>query len=407
MARIIIATTLFGGFSLVAAGFFFRRVYRYFQWRKKTSMPLWGQLILILLPMTLTLVVFGQPLLKVPAECPVPLSELKEITAPVDYVQERESHQASGRSVRVVKRYRIYLEGCSDYLYIPDNFRFDQDAFLHWAGPEEITFLYARTGGRFIVYQIQRGTNVFLSYSHTHEMLTTTFLTDLFANLTMLLLGLGGSVYLPEFLSPRDKAKRGERILFLVFAASALVLFVFLSNLVGQPKVTESPADTSDLLAVTVEEGVTLTLPRGWQESSTTDSGGQWYSPQDKGYSCFQAAYYVGGSAGDDWYDAFLHDFRARLLEQSIKTPYTTKVPFLEEYTSSAGLVPGTDFLVSEGWGTSINGYKSHFLLVLLPEQQIGVVIKSASRQMSWSEMENYVQEWVWPLLARLDVDGM
>lgn len=407
MARIIIATMLFGGFSLAAVVFFFRRVYRYFQWRKKTSMPLWGQLILILLPMTLTLMVFGQPLLEVPAECPVPLNELKEITAPVDYVQERESHQASGRSVRVVKRYRIYLEGCSDYLYIPDNFRFDQDAFLHWAGPEEITFLYARTGGRFTVYQIQRGTNVFLDYSHTHEMLTTTFLTDLFANLTMLLLGLGGSVYLPEFLSPRDKAKRGERILYLVFAASVLVLFVFLSNLVGQPKVTESPADTSDLLVVTVEEGVTLTLPRGWKESSTTDSGGQWYSPQDKGYSCFQEAYYVGGSTGDDWYDAFLHDFRARLLEQSIKKPYTTKVPFLEEYTSSADLVPGTDFLVSEGWGTSINGHKSHFLLVLLPERQIGVVIQSTSRRMSWSEMENYVQEWVWPLLARLEVDGM
>lgn len=82
-------------------------------------------------------------------------------------------------------------------------------------------------------------------------------------------------------------------------------------------------------------------------------------------------------------------------------------MPFLEEYTSSADLVPGTDFLVSEGWGTSINGHKSHFLLVLLPERQIGVVIQSTSRRMSWSEMENYVQEWVWPLLARLEVDGM
>lgn len=407
MARIIIATMLFGGFSLAAAGFFFRRVYRYFQWRKKTSMPLWVQLILILLPMTLTLVVFGRPLLKVPAECPVSRSELKEITAPVDYVQEHESHQTTKQSVRIVKRYCIYLQGYSQYLYIPDNFRFDQDAFLCWAGPDEITFLYARTGGRFTVYQIQRGAQVFLDYSHTHEMLTTTFLTDLFALLTMLLLGLGGSVYLPEYLSPHDKAKRGQRILGLVFMALMLMTLVFLTILSRQPKVTETPADTSDLLVVTVEEGVTLTLPRGWQESSTTDKGSLWYSPQDKGYSCFYAAYCVEDSPGDDWYDDFLTDYRAQLLEQFIKKPYTTKVSFLEKYTSSADLVPGTDYLVSEGWGTSINGHKSHFLLVLLPERQIGVVIQSTSRRMSWSEMENYVQEWVWPLLARLDVDGM
>lgn len=128
------------------------------------------------------------------------------------------------------------------YLYVPDNFSFDWDAFLHWAGPEKVTFLYARTAGRLTVYQIQQGDRVFLGYSQAWERLMTTFLSDFLMWLTLLLFGLGGSVYLPEYLSPDDKTKRNKRILGLAFAALALEAFVVLNHLASRPEIAKTYA---------------------------------------------------------------------------------------------------------------------------------------------------------------------
>ena len=66
--------------------------------------------------------------------------------------------------------------------------------------------------------------------------------------------------------------------------------------------------------------------------------------------------------------------------------------------------VPGTDYLVAEGWGTSVNDYKNHFLLVLLPERDCAVVIQSSSGSLSWKNLEEYTDKWVWPLLGGFTV---
>lgn len=242
MARIIIVTMIFGGFALAGAVFLFRRVRRCLRWRKNTFMPLGKQMFLMLPGVVLSLVLFGGPLLTVPEKCPVKRSGLKEVTAPVDMVRQYETHQLSGRSVQIVRNYYIYLEGRDGSLYVPNNFRFDQDAFLCWAGSEQATFLYAGTGGRLTVYQIQRGDEVFLSYSKARECLTVTFLSDLLIGLAALLFGLGGSVYLPEFLNHRDKQVWEQRILGLVFVALLLVVIVLCTYLAGRPKITETHA---------------------------------------------------------------------------------------------------------------------------------------------------------------------
>lgn len=249
MVSIILAAVLFGGITLAGVRFLFRHVRQFFRWRRDTLMRPWQQLLLILPPLALSLVVFGGPLSAVPEEYPAQLGDLQEVTAPVDMVREYETHQATGRSIRIVKRYYIYLEGYEGSLYIPDEFRFDQEDFLRWAGSEEVTFLYARTDGRLTIYQIQRGDQVFLDYARARERLTVTFLADLLMMLAALLFGLGGSIYLPEFLSPKDRSKRTERILGLIFAALLVTVIVLLYGLLNsQPKITESFADTSGLL---------------------------------------------------------------------------------------------------------------------------------------------------------------
>lgn len=242
MARIIIVTVIFGGFALAGAVLLFRRVRRYFRWRKSTLMSPEKQLLLMLPGLVLSLVLLGGPLLTVPEKCPAQRGELEGVTAPVDMVRQYETHHVSGRSVQIVRNYYIYLEGRDGSLYVPNNFRFDQDAFLRWAGSEQVTFLYASTGGRLTVYQIQRGDGVFLSYFKARECLTVTFLSDLFIWLAVLLFGLGGSVYLPEFLSHRDKQVREQRILGLIFMVLLLVVIVLCTYLAGRPKITETHA---------------------------------------------------------------------------------------------------------------------------------------------------------------------
>lgn len=242
MVRIIIVTVTFGGFALAGTVFLFRRVRRYFRWRKNTSLAPEKHLLLMLPALVLSFVLFGGPLLTVPEKYPAHRGELKEVTAPVDVVRQYETHQMSGRSVQIVRNYRIYLEESDGSLYVPNNFRFDQDAFLRWAGSEQVTFLYASTGGRLTVYQIQRGDGVFLAYSKARECLTVTLLSDLFIWLAALLFGLGGSVYLPEFLNHRDKKVREQRILGLVFMVVLLVVIVLCGYLASRPKITETHA---------------------------------------------------------------------------------------------------------------------------------------------------------------------
>lgn len=398
MVRITIVSVLWGAFVLAGLRFLIRRIGRFFRWRRETLLPTWKQLLLLLPALALSVLIFGQALLRAADEVPASYAELKTITAPVESIREYESHQVSGRSVQIVKRYYIYLKGYSGSLHVPHNFRFDQDAFLAWAGPEEITFLYARTGGKLVAYQIQRGEDeVFLDFQWADEQLTVTFLTHLLTMLALLLFALGGSLTLPEFLHPKDRAVKRERQAALCFIALLTVLLIG-TGIVSKPTVTDTPADTAPLLEEVVAYNLSVTLPRGWQKYSV-DGETQWYKARKGVSTCFRLANYTGSSTGEDWYGDFLSDYRDCLLEDFVEKPKTSIGPFLGAYSSSAERVPGTDYLVAEGWGVSVNDYKNHFLLVLLPERDCAVVIQSSSGSLSWRELEEYADKWVWPLL--------
>jgi hypothetical protein len=403
IARIIIIVLLWGTFDLAGLSFLIKRLRRFLRWHRETLTPTYKQMLLLLPALALSILIFGQALVRTAKEVPAEWADLKTITAPVESVREYESHQVSGRSIQIVKRYYIYLEGYSGSLHVPNNFRFDQDAFLAWAGPEEITFYYARTGGRLVAYQIQRGDDeVFLDFQWANEQLTVTFLSHLLTMLAVLLFALGGSFTLPEFLHTKDRAVRHERRAALAFIALLVVLLIGV-RFVSKPTVTDTPADTAPQLKEIVSYNLSVTLPRGWQKYSV-DGETQWYKAQKGVSTCFRLAEYIGGSAGEDWYDDFLSDYRDFLLEDFIEKPKTSVGPFLEVYISSADRVPGTDYLVAEGWGTSVNDYKNHFLLVLLPERDCAVVIHSSSGSLSWKNLEEYAAKWVWPLLGGFTV---
>ena len=254
-----------------------------------------------------------------------------------------------------------------------------------------------------MAYQIQRGDDeVFLDFQWANEQLTVTFLSHLLTMLAVLLFALGGSFTLPEFLHTKDRAVRHERRAALAFIALLVVLLIGV-RFVSKPTVTDTPADTAPQLKEIVSYNLSVTLPRGWQKYSV-DGETQWYKAQKGVSTCFRLAEYIGGSAGEDWYDDFLSDYRDFLLEDFIEKPKTSVGPFLEVYISSADRVPGTDYLVAEGWGTSVNDYKNHFLLVLLPERDCAVVIHSSSGSLSWKNLEKYTDKWVWPLLGGFTV---
>lgn len=403
MLRTTFIALLWGAFALAGLRFLVKRLRGFLRWRRETLTPTWKQMLLLLPVLALSVLIFGQALVRAAKEVPASWEDLQSITAPVASVREYESHQMSGRSIQIVKRYYIYLEGYSGSLHVPHNFRFDQDAFLSWAGPEEITFYYARTGDHLIAYQIQRGEDeVFLDFQWADEQLTVTFLTHLLTMLAALLFALGGSFALPAFLHTKDKAAKHERRVTLAFIALLVVLWLC-ADLIRKPTVTDTPADTAPQLEEIVCYNVSVTLPRGWQKSSA-DGETQWYRAHKGVSTCFRLAEYIGGSEAEDWYGEFLSEYRSHLLSDFVEKPKTSIGPFLEAYVSSAERVPGTDFLVAEGWGVSVNNYKNHFLLVLLPARRCAVVIQSSSGSLSWSKMEEYAEKWVWPLLSGFTV---
>lgn len=153
-------SALFWGFlALLALGFLLWRFHRFLKWRRKTTLSLRDQLV-ILLPLLALALALTIPLLPaVFSTWPAKYAELKELTAPVESVQADSRTSSAGRGGRLETRtsYHVFFQGYEGFLCVPDGLRFCQEDFLQWAGSEEVTFLYANTGGKYTVYQIQKG----------------------------------------------------------------------------------------------------------------------------------------------------------------------------------------------------------------------------------------------------------
>ena len=88
---------------------------------------------------------------------------------------------------------------------MPENFGFDQDEFLAWAGLEPVTFLYNSNSGRSVPYVIQNASGArFLDYEFTSGRLWSGAMYRLVTALSALLFLGAGAVYLPAWLDRKS-----------------------------------------------------------------------------------------------------------------------------------------------------------------------------------------------------------
>lgn len=195
----LLSAMLWGFASLLAAGFLLWRILRFLKWRKETALSPRDQLM-ILLPLAALSLALTLPMLSaVFNSWPAGRTELKELTAPVESVEASQRTFTTGRGGQRQTRtsYRVFFQGYKGFLSIPENVRFNQEAFLQWAGSDDVTFLYANTGGKYTIYQIQKGDqDVFLSRNKTLDSLLASFFSHLFISLSLLFFALGCSIWL-------------------------------------------------------------------------------------------------------------------------------------------------------------------------------------------------------------------
>ena len=155
---------------------------------------------MILLPLAALSLALTLPMLSaVFSSWPAGRAGLKELTAPVESVEASQRTFTTGRGGQRQTRtaYRVFFQGYKGFLSIPENVRFNQEAFLQWAGSDDVTFLYANTGGKYTIYQIQKGDqDVFLSCNKTLDSLLASFFSHLFISLSLLFFALGCSIWL-------------------------------------------------------------------------------------------------------------------------------------------------------------------------------------------------------------------
>lgn len=393
----LIASGIFSGiFVLMGARFLWTSFRNCLQWLQGPPAAIWKRLLVLLPLLALSLTVFGRMFSETPDAFPARETELQQRTARAVSVRQSDTELPSGRSTAIVKRYWIYLEGYDDPLYISEAFRFDPEAFLDWAGQAEAAFRYAYTDGHLLVYEIRRGDEFFLEYAQAYEQQLCAFIRRCFMSLALLLVSVGASCKLAVYLCPPEREARWKHGMFVFAAVPLLVLTFLLWGRTVTPEVSDIPADGYSVLTVELDEGITVALPRGWELGALGDDGMQWYRAESKVSTCFRMIWYTGGAERRDWYHAFLADYRESIQEDFIAEP---RGDFFAGYTPSGRRVEGTNYLVSEGFGTSVNGNPNHLLLALLPAEGCAVLIQSSTSALSWEALEAYADQWIWPLL--------
>lgn len=393
---------IFGGWTVVI---FIINLKTLLDWRKRTRISALRLWLALLPPLAVAGALAVPAFIRFPEQLPAAREELFEVSAPVESVREYMTRVPQGRSgTRTVYRYYISLKGYEGSLYIPKEYNFDQDAFLRWAGPDVVTFRYARMDGRNTVYAMEKADgSIFLEYGAATEWLRAAALDGLAAGIVFVLLFSAISFRLPMFLYQDGKWELARWAAVICGGVGLVLLFVGLSYL-AKPTVTETPADTSPPIIVEITEGVEVELPRGWDFYTLDDGGTQWYKAEKKVSTAFRLTEWEWNLPEEEWCRELLADHRDYLLETFVKNPREALGPFLEELHRSDELVPGTDLWISEGWGTSNNNYKNHFLMVFLPQMQCEIVIQSSSKGLSWSKLQEYVEEWIYPLLSGIEV---
>lgn len=224
------------------------------RWRRDTPVSARRQAVLILLPSLLIVLFLLPAILSIPGELPVPQSELEEVTAPVESVKQLTYRRTRGRygGTGRAHRYHIYLEDRPGYLRIPDFVKFDQDAFLNWAGKEPVTFLFSSSSGRPIPYVIQNASGgTFQDYESVYTQMWSNAVHTMITVLSSALFLGAGAVCLPAWLYPLkargriDQGKRRELALLVLFLVVLLAVCFFNSL----PEVTETPASSPSATA--------------------------------------------------------------------------------------------------------------------------------------------------------------
>lgn len=120
-------SALFWGFlALLALGFLLWRFHRFLKWRRKTTLSLRDQLV-ILLPLLALALALTIPLLPaVFSTWPAKYAELKELTAPVESVQADSRTSSAGRGGRLETRtsYHVFSKAMRDSSVFPTAFVF-------------------------------------------------------------------------------------------------------------------------------------------------------------------------------------------------------------------------------------------------------------------------------------------
>lgn len=400
-AALAVFWLIFGGWT---AGIFINNLKTLLQWRKKARPSNLRLLAALLPPLAVVMALAVPSLVRFPERLPAAREELFEASAPVESVREYMTKQPQTRGgPRKVYRYYISLEGYEGSLYVPKEYRFDQDAFLRWAGPDEVTFRYARTDGRSTVYVIEKADgSVFLDYDFAAGQLQISAVDGLITTIVFILFFAAVCLRFPEFVY-QDRKGELARWMAVVFGGVGLVLLLVGLSYLMEPTITDTPADASPLITVEITENVRVTLPRGWAIYTLDDAGTQWYKAEKKVSTAFRLTRWPEELPEEEWCRELLADHRDYLLETFIKRPREAMGPFLEELRWAGELAPGTDFWIAEGWGTSNNNYKNHFLLVFFPRERCEAAIQSSSSGMSWEKLREYVEEWIYPLLSGIE----
>lgn len=110
-------SALFWGFlALLALGFLLWRFHRFLKWRRKTTLSLRDQLVILLPLLALALTIPMLP--AVFSTWPAKYAELKELTAPVESVQADSRTSSAGRGGRLETRtsYHVFFQGYDGFL---------------------------------------------------------------------------------------------------------------------------------------------------------------------------------------------------------------------------------------------------------------------------------------------------
>ncbi len=391
---------------LASLGFFCFKMVQLAKWWRRDAPAVGWRVAALLLP---ALVIGLMLLLALPAffrGLPAPQESLSTVTAPIEQIR-RYTHktQATKSKPLITYTYVISLKGHREKLYLPDRSTLEPNEFVHWANEEPITFRYASLSERPTIYEISRADgDIYRTYQESSRHLAYRAWTALSSQLFMGLILAALVSTIPRSLSAPGSARARRARLTKTLWAVALVIIMLILEHLHPSTTTTDVTDTPGCAHLTAQlcTDVQVALPVGWEER-TDKHGSPWYQGVPDIATQLVCADIPKNTSNEAWCWQALDDYRAFLFKTLITTPLEEPSPFLtrlETWERSDGQA----LVISQGWGLSKSKRRNHFLLVLCPQAEKLIAIRSSSSKVSLEELEVYVEEWIFPLLDHLTV---